>query len=335
MPETKCKYYKQKKQVSYDNGITWADVIPYEYQKGELYEMESQDCGDVPPCPAEYRWLNDEECVLTDKWSHRIKQVSYDCGVTWENAGEENWEYTEVDAIECGWVHPNMDGLKWYRVDSIHGNGMSKPPTSFRVTSARCNGDVYIDPEDVHGGPLSEYDSLHTFIVGDCVNVLREGVFEYSKYGNPKIHVYIPSTCSIGRGCFEGSVIAKLEWGDNWSGRISGSAFANCTVKQSNLPTTISSVGEEAFNGANFEDITAFTFNNRVWLDLRALTNNPFKNIIFNDGFNINYDYNPFIAMLRTEKVILNGRRARYPGNYLELLKVNKKLIIEDNTETV
>lgn len=49
MAGNRCKYYKQKKQVSYDNGMTWQDVIPYEYQKGALYEQESADCGYVPP----------------------------------------------------------------------------------------------------------------------------------------------------------------------------------------------------------------------------------------------------------------------------------------------
>ena len=29
-----CKYQKQKKQISYDNGTTWQDVMPYEYQPG-------------------------------------------------------------------------------------------------------------------------------------------------------------------------------------------------------------------------------------------------------------------------------------------------------------
>ena len=39
-----CKYYKQKKQVSYDNKTTWEDVSPAEYRKGDLYSYSSQDC---------------------------------------------------------------------------------------------------------------------------------------------------------------------------------------------------------------------------------------------------------------------------------------------------
>lgn len=39
-----CKFYKEKKQVSYDNGITWSDVVPAEYRKGELIQSGSTDC---------------------------------------------------------------------------------------------------------------------------------------------------------------------------------------------------------------------------------------------------------------------------------------------------
>lgn len=36
-------YKKMKKQVSYDNGITWQDTEPLEYIVGELIDGES-DC---------------------------------------------------------------------------------------------------------------------------------------------------------------------------------------------------------------------------------------------------------------------------------------------------
>ena len=78
MAEAKCKYYKQKKQVSYDNGVTWADVIPYEYQQGDLYEMESQDCGYVPPV-TEYRWVktNDTTCVESSEGEYENQYLTF------------------------------------------------------------------------------------------------------------------------------------------------------------------------------------------------------------------------------------------------------------------
>ena len=40
-----CKYYREKKQVSYDNGVTYVDVSPAEYRKGDLIQSGSSDCG--------------------------------------------------------------------------------------------------------------------------------------------------------------------------------------------------------------------------------------------------------------------------------------------------
>lgn len=47
--ETYVKYYKQQKQVSYDGGTTWENVVPAEYQQGGVAEQHSVDCGYVPP----------------------------------------------------------------------------------------------------------------------------------------------------------------------------------------------------------------------------------------------------------------------------------------------
>lgn len=46
--ETYVKYYKQQRQVSYDGGITWENVVPAEYQQGGVAEQHSVDCGYVP-----------------------------------------------------------------------------------------------------------------------------------------------------------------------------------------------------------------------------------------------------------------------------------------------
>lgn len=46
--EQHIKYYKQKKQVSLDNGVTWNDVVPAEYRRGDKYEEKSTDCGYIP-----------------------------------------------------------------------------------------------------------------------------------------------------------------------------------------------------------------------------------------------------------------------------------------------
>lgn len=46
---TYTKYYKQKRQISHDNGATWNDVSPAQYQRGSAYETNSIDCGYIAP----------------------------------------------------------------------------------------------------------------------------------------------------------------------------------------------------------------------------------------------------------------------------------------------
>lgn len=42
------KYEKQQKQQSTDGGITWTNVVPSEYKRGQIIEASSVDCGYVP-----------------------------------------------------------------------------------------------------------------------------------------------------------------------------------------------------------------------------------------------------------------------------------------------
>lgn len=120
MAETKCKYYKQKRQVSYDGGATWQDVIPYEYQKGDLYEYESADCGSL----VVYRWINmdssvDYYCEGTTKYYKQKRQVSYDGGVTWRDVTPAEYQrggVAEQQSTDCGYVPP-VAQYRWIKSD--------------------------------------------------------------------------------------------------------------------------------------------------------------------------------------------------------------------------
>ena len=81
-----CKYYKQQKQVSYDNGVTWYDLS--EYRTGSLYESGGTDCNQYTPI---YRWVvvsNDYICDGTTKYQKTKEQVSYDNAQTWTDTGQ-------------------------------------------------------------------------------------------------------------------------------------------------------------------------------------------------------------------------------------------------------
>ena len=127
-----CKYYQYQRYVSYDNGQTWHPMG--EYQRGELMEFNSPDCGagidaiykwvlldantdyycddcpsEIPP-PTMYRWHLGEPydyiCSGTTKCYKQYKQYSSDGGIVWQNVYPIETKMTNVVieslSSECG-----------------------------------------------------------------------------------------------------------------------------------------------------------------------------------------------------------------------------------------
>ena len=114
------KYEKQKYQVSHDGGITWEDVTPIQYQKGQLIESNSKDCGYAPQ--PQYRWqkadTSDFMCNGTSKYYKLYYQVSNDGGQTWQNAVPEQTkigDLIESNSSDCGYVTPQY---RWKKAPS-------------------------------------------------------------------------------------------------------------------------------------------------------------------------------------------------------------------------
>lgn len=113
--ENNDRYYKQRKEVSYDNGQTWLYVIPEEYRNGELYETNSKFCTS-DDIMFEYKLdeTRDAYCDKFNKMRYYVKNVSFDGGKTWEILtwnkpdGTIYKEYKsmleEENSCDCGWV---------------------------------------------------------------------------------------------------------------------------------------------------------------------------------------------------------------------------------------
>jgi hypothetical protein len=127
-----CKYYQYQRYVSYDNGQTWHPMG--EFQRGELMEFNSPDCGagidaiykwvllDVntdyycDDCPSDiqppflYRWHLGEPydyiCSGTTKCYKQYKQYSSDGGIVWQNVYPIETKMTNIVieslSSECG-----------------------------------------------------------------------------------------------------------------------------------------------------------------------------------------------------------------------------------------
>lgn len=87
-----CKFYKEEKEISYDDGATWEQTGIY--RKGDLVEYESPDCGYSPhPQPAgsgdylTFVALEDGEfsfeTPFEDRFERSLMSYSLDGGATW------------------------------------------------------------------------------------------------------------------------------------------------------------------------------------------------------------------------------------------------------------
>lgn len=227
MADSRCKYYKQKKQVSYDNGVTWYDVIPYEYQKGELYEMESQDCGYVPPV-TEYRWVktNDTTCI-----------------------GEPTPPPTPFK-----FKYVNSDGADIYlkRCDSSTYITMSE---TSRTATGVDNGDIYkIEIGDcvktLHNLCFSEKEYTREVMLSNSVTTIGNSAFT-SCFSLTSIN--IPSgVTSIGNNAFwRCSGLTSITIPDSVTS-IGDTAFYRCrSLTSCTIGSGVTSIGTSAFTDCN------------------------------------------------------------------------------------
>lgn len=161
--ENNNKYEKQKYQVSHNGGITWEDVTPIQYQKGQLIESNSTDCGYAPQ--PQYRWkaapTSDYMCSGTSKYYKEYYQVSYDEGQTWENVSPEQTKIgglIEANSTDCGYVTPQY---RWYTSqDEYICNGTTKYEKQYYQVS-NDGGETWqnVSPEKTRRGSVIEYNS--------------------------------------------------------------------------------------------------------------------------------------------------------------------------------
>lgn len=158
------KYEKQKYQVSHDSGIVWEDVTPIQYQKGQLIERNSKDCGYAPQ--PQYRWqradTSDYMCSGTSKYYKLYYQVSTDGGQTWENVSPEQTKIgglIEANSSDCGYVTPQY---RWN--DAETSDYMCSGTTKYKKQYYQVSNDGgqtwhNVSPEQTRRGSVIEYNS--------------------------------------------------------------------------------------------------------------------------------------------------------------------------------
>jgi len=279
-----CKYYKQKRQVSYNSGQTWSDVSPAVYQIGNLYEMDSMDCSHGS---SQIRWVvvpGDFLCEGKNKYEKEIEQYSIDGGETWmnvypttyrkgrliesdSNVCDNKWEGHYIDVTNYDPITPTPPPTpcpKWYKwVDGV--GCVYVDPVKF----VRCStsSSTTLTSDDVNYHPYK----LIYGTIGDCVTTIGQYTFNQSSITD----ITIPSgvtlidwyafrncgdfeTCIINGNTTSGTVIANhaFEYCASLSNLTIGSgvtsigdySFFDCFgLTNIDLPDTITSIGNYAF----------------------------------------------------------------------------------------
>ena len=213
-----CKYYKLVRQVSYDSGVTWISLD--EYQKGDLYENDSPDCGGGI---TQYKWVNvsgEYTCVGTTKYQKTKKQQSTDGGQTWTDVNPP--EYNTGSVIAYNSPDCVASSVKF---SAAYNNGQSY--------SLECNSSAVLSQSDTKP---SGYDKtkMTSAIIGNCVT----SIGDYALGGFESLtSVTIPNTVTS----------------------IGYMSFTLCDKLTSiTIPSGVTSIGDDAFGVCS--GLTSVTF---------------------------------------------------------------------------
>ena len=280
----KDKYEKQKYQVSHDGGITWEDVTPIQYKKGQLIESNSKDCGYAPQ--PQYRWkmadTSDYICSGTSKYYKYYYEVSYDGGHKWQRVVPEQTkmgDLFQMASSDCGYVTPKYRWLQAPSTDYICSGTTKYFKEYYQVTN---DGKTWenVSPEKTRRGSVIEYNST------DCGYVPSKAKFVLTLNDGSTVSKACDSTGTITQYDFPAyqltavraeikDCVTKIDKDaffhfENLSGvtlpnsliEIGEEAFYACSVLYSVvIPNNVTSIGRLAFCSCGLRDVT---FGNSV-----------------------------------------------------------------------
>lgn len=294
---TYSKYYKQQKQVSYDYGVTWENLN--EYQKGELIENYSTDCGYIGQLE---RWINSGyTCDGYNKYNVEVKQVSED-GVTWTSTGESRrGSLVEVNSTDCGYV-PIIPtgGTKWV---ATYTDGTTESATC-DSTSAISNSEFYY-----------RYKGLVTFEIGDCVNTINEHAFHAC---SKLTSITIPdSVTRIGNNAFDGCVMLPSITIPNGVTIIEYAAFGSCgSLTSIDIPSGVTNISYFAFAGCGLTSVTipnnVTNIDGNAFADCRGLQTVTIGSSVTSLGYSVFQNCTSLTSVTIPDSVTWIGNSAFY-----------------------
>ena len=285
MCDGKDKYEKQKYQVSHDGGITWEDVTPIQYQKGQLIESDSTDCGYAPQ--PQYRWkaapTSDYMCNGTSKYYKLYYQVSNDGGQTWENVSPEQTkigDLIESNSSDCGYVTPQYRWKKAASTDYVCSGTTKHYKEYYQVSYDSGKTWENVSPERTRASidiiesnsadcgyvpPAPKFctvsidDSGHSINITSADDIISRSDLEATLTSTQiaDIHLLVLyNGCNhIENGAFQG--LAKLDYAAIGNVKTIGdNAFNGCTILERVVWSKyIKTIGTNAFKNTKVEDV--------------------------------------------------------------------------------
>lgn len=231
-----CKYYKQQRYVSYDDGGSWEPLE--EYQKGGLYEEDSADCGYVPQPSFEFKEYA-TECYNGSKYSK--KRLGYTIDGEWHDLDEsyESISLLEANSDECGYKE------KWVESGTIC-DGMSGYTREVKMVS-RDSGNTYYSVGEYRQGELKGGPSV------DCVKLFAIDNLN----GENHVPCYNSETSALVPADVTNDIVASGKTGGCCTGIGVGTFKNHTALKHITIANPCGYVGQEAFQGCvNLSSVT-------------------------------------------------------------------------------
>ena len=255
------KWNQAIRQVSYDSGETWTNVVPEQYSATTLIEQNSPDCGYIPPTPTpQYRWYpSGTTCIGYDKWSQSIRQVSYDSGETWINVSPAEYSATtliEQNSPDCGYVPPTptpeyrtittgytcIEYDKYQLVEyQVSYDSGSTWQTISSTTGSLLESD---SPDCGYEPPTPEERWVYGYMCDDCMTY---GLMNITSAGTA-----INSECTTATTITTSMITSRDSLSSSTIGNcytsIGDGAYSGCTcLTYVRIPDSITSIGDRAF----------------------------------------------------------------------------------------
>ena len=258
------KYIKEKKQVSYNNGVTWQDVVPSETRANGIIEEQSVDCGYIEPI---YRWIDGEMCDDCENYK-AINYTNSGTSINVQCNSSSTLDYSEItnrDSLSSSTIGicTNIIGDAAYsgctNLDCVRipSTVTSIGDYAFYNCQRLFDASIPDSVTSIGNYAFSGCTQLNRINLPNYLTYLGEGAFEYARNFSS---INIPTTLtSIPNNCFkecDGLYKANIP---NTITSIGNSAFYSCNSLTSiNIPSGVTSIDGGAFYGCS--SLTSVTF---------------------------------------------------------------------------